>query len=194
MNVRHGLAAGAVLLGVLAPLIGRNDALGRPGVAELAQELRTGAPFVDATTLAEWIRDRRELTLLDLQDSSGFIRFSIPTARNVRFSALADETTAGRGSIVLYDDGDGSAVRAWALLRRLGAPDVRILDRGVLGWIDEVLNPVLPADTPEERERYARVAAVSRYFGGMPRIGEPPPQSATTAEQAVQLLSRRGCY
>ena len=94
----------------------------------------------------------------------------------------------------MYDDGGGEAVRSWLLLRRLGHPEVRILDRGVLGWIDGVVNPVLPAGTPAQRARYERVAEVSRYFGGMPRIGDPPDRADATAEDAVRLLSRRGCY
>ena len=69
----------------------------------------------------------------------------------------------------------------------------RILERGVLGWIDGVVSPVLPAGTADERARYRRVAEVSRYFGGMPRVGEPT-APASDAGEAVRLLTRRGCY
>ena len=98
--------------------------------------------------------------------------------------------------IVVYDDGGGAAIRSWLLLRRLGHRDVRILRGGALGWVDHVLNPVLPAGTAEERARFDRVARVSRYFGGLPKVGEPKPLDADPArtEEAISLISRRGCY
>mgnify|MGYP001052812926 CR=1 FL=1 len=188
------LAAAAVALGVLAPLAGAGEGPGRPGVAELSRELADGAPLVHAVTVAEWIRARRPLRIVDVRDTSAFIRFSVPTATNVPPPALQELAVDSGRPILVYDDGEGQAVRAWLLLRRLGHPRVRILERGVLGWIDGVVNPVLPAGSPAERERYERVARVSRYFGGMPRIGEPPERADASADDAVRLLSRRGCY
>lgn len=188
------LATVAIGLGILAPVAGGGEGPGRPGVAELSRELAGGAPLVDPVTVAEWIRDRHPLRLVDVRDSSAFIRFSVPTAGNAPLPALRELPVDSGRPIVVYGDGDGQAVRAWLLLRRLGHPRVRILEHGVLGWIDGVVNPVLPAGSPAERQQYDRVARVSRYFGGMPRIGEPPVRADATAEDAVRLLSRRGCY
>ena len=187
------LATVAIVLAVLAPLAGR-AAPAEVGVEELRRDLASGRPFVDAVTVAEWIRDRRGLRILDVRpDSGAHVRFSIPTAAHVPFGALPDRAGDTTTTIVLYDDGGGEAVRGWLLLRRLVHPDVRILEGGVVGWIDGVISPMLPRGTPEERARYRRVADVSRYFGGLPRVGTPPPRE-TDAEAAVQLLSRRGCY
>lgn len=187
------LATSAIVLAGLAPLAGAADRPGANGVVELSGELATGAPLIDPVTVAEWIRDRRPARIVDVRDSSAFIRFSVPTAENVPLPALAGLPVDSARPLVLYDDGAGQAARGWLLLRRLGHPRVRIMERGVPGWIDGVVRPVLPAGTPDERVRYQRVADVSRYFGGMPRIGDPPPRE-TTADEAVQLLSRRGCY
>ncbi len=165
----------------------------REGVVELRAELSSGTPFVDPVALGEWIRARRDIRLWDVRDDTGaFTRFAIPTAEHVPFDRLADRPVRST-PILLYDDGSGQAVRGWLLLRRLGHPDVRILRAGVLGWIEGVIRPVLPAESPDERARYRRVAAVSRYFGGLPRIGERPRRDTSPAD-AVQLLSRRGCY
>jgi rhodanese-related sulfurtransferase len=194
LSVGGVLAAVTVVLGVLAPLIGGRPWRRGPGVSELSRELATGRPLVDAITLAEWIRDRKPLAILDVRDSSAFVQFSVPTARNVPFEELRTQPIDSSRTLVLYDENGDAAVRGWLLLRRLGHPHVRILERGVLGWIDGVLQPVLPAGTPDERARYQRVAAVSRYFGGLPTIGPARPDSSTAAKQAVRLLSRRGCY
>lgn len=194
LTTGRALAAAALVLAGLAPFAGSGDQPGVAGVVELTEELATGAPLLDAVTLAEWIRDRRPVRVIDVRDSSAFIRFSVPTAANVPLPEVRELAVDSSRPTVVYDDGDGQAVRSWLLLRRLGHRDVRILQRGVVGWIDGVVSPVLPADTPEERERYQRVARVSRYFGGLPRIGEPPDRAEATADDAVQLLSRRGCY
>ena len=201
------LGAVAVVLGMLAPLVGSEREPATMGVTELSEELAAGEPLVDAVTLGEWIRDRRPVRVWDVRtDSSAFVRFSVPTASHVPLRAILERVqerpARGRAlpdsvTLVLYDaDGAGDAARSWLLLRRLGYPDVRILRGGVLGWIDGIVRPVLPAATPEEQERYHRVAAVSRYFGGLPRVGEPraPADSSADADRAVQLLSRRGCY
>ncbi len=191
----------ALALGLLAPLAGGPDTpddtgtgLGRPGVAELTDELARGTPFLEAVTLGEWIRDRRPVRILDLQEDGAAVRFTIPTAEHLSFDEAASLPLDGAWTLVLYDGGEGTAPRAWLLLRRLGHPDVRILEGGVRGWINGVISPVLPADTPEQQARYRQVAEISRYFGGVPRVGEPPPDSLTSTEDAVLLLSRRGCY
>jgi rhodanese-related sulfurtransferase len=194
MRVGGILGAGAVLLALSAPIFGTGDGPGNPGVAELTKELAGGGPFLDAVTLAGWIRTGEEPRILDLQEESASVRFSIPTAEHLDIRQLADVPLDSLRATVVYDGGEGTAVRAWLLLRRLGHPRVRILEGGVVGWIDGVINPVLPADTPEEMAHYRRVAEISRYFGGVPRIGRPPPESGSSAEDAVQLLSRRGCY
>jgi rhodanese-related sulfurtransferase len=191
----------ALALGLLAPFTVDADpareaygGLGRPGVAELTAELARGAPLVEAVTVGEWIRDRKEIRILDLQEASAAVRFTIPTAEHLAFRDVASIPVDRAGTLILYDGGEGTAVRAWLLLRRLGHREVRILEGGVRGWIDGVISPVLPADTPAQRARYRRVAEISRYFGGVPRIGDPPPEPATSTEDAVLLLSRRGCY
>ena len=184
------LAAVATGLAVLAPIVGGTGPADT-GVVELRDELATGAAFVDAVTLAEWIRDGRDVRIWDVRpDSGAHVRFSIPTASHVSYRSLVDRAV-DPGTVVVYDDGRGESVRSWLLLRRLGHPDVRILRGGVPGWVEGVLRPVLPAGTPDERRRYQRVAAVSRYFGGLPRIGRPPPAGS---EEAVRLVTRRGCY
>ena len=195
---RRWLAAIALGLAALAPVVGsRGDPAGpaRPGVAELSDELATGAPLVGATKLARRIRDRRGDRIIDVRDSAEFVRLAVPTAENRALAELPAAVSRGE-EIVVYDGGDGSAVRAWLLLRRLGYPRVRVLDRGILGWVEDVLQPVLPNGTPEERARFAEHAELSRYFGGVPRAGRRAPSlgGADRTAQAIALISRRGCY
>jgi rhodanese-related sulfurtransferase len=189
-----GLASIASALAVSAPFVGSHGVPGDPGVAELTEELASGRPFLDAVTLGEWIRDGEAPTILDLQDPGAAVRFTIPTAENVTHGALAALPVDSGATVVLYDGGGDAAVRGWLLLRRLGHPRVRVLQGGVVGWIDGIISPVLPRDTPEEDAYFRRVASVSRYFGGLPRAGKRFPEDSSNTRDAVQLLSRRGCY
>ena len=65
------------------------------------------------------------------------------------------------------------------------ADAVFVLRGGMQGWVDDVLNPTLPANG--SAAEFQRVSALSRYFGGVPRIG---PMKASTTASAVR---RRGC-
>ncbi|HUE76806.1 MAG TPA: rhodanese-like domain-containing protein [Longimicrobiales bacterium] len=194
------LAGAGLTFAALAALAGPgpDGGPGGPGPDELGPDLVSGAALLDPLDLATLIRDRRAVRVVDVRDSSAFIRFSIPTATHATLAELAVLRPGETGeAIVVYDDGRGDALRAWLLLRRLGHHDVRVLRDGVAGWLDHVLTPVLPAGSREERARFDRVADLSRYFGGMPRVGEPQRKPASTtdrAEAAITLLSRRGCY
>lgn len=196
-RLRWGLGAIALGLALLAPAAsgGGRPGPGRPGVAELSGELATGEPMVDAVELARRIRDRRGGRIIDLRDSAAYIRLAVPTAENLTIAELRAAVSPGE-EIVVYDGGDGSAIRAWLLLRRLGYPRVRVLERGILGWVDGILQPVLPNETPVERARFAEVAELSRYFGGVPRAGRPAPSPGGTdrTDEAIALIGRRGCY
>lgn len=91
---------------------------------------------------------------------------------------------------------------AWVVLDAAGL-DAAVLDRGVRGWISDVLEPVLPFDADAAmRADFERVAELSRYFGGTPREAERGEVVAATwageapgGEAAADSIPRRrgGC-
>ena len=187
------LAALAAVLAALAlvahdPVRPRGAAV---DVAALAAAVEREEDHVTAIELARWIRDGKErLRVLDVRPDSEYAAYHIPGAERVSVTALAHLVVDAAATVVLYSEGGPHAAQGWFLLRARGIERVYFLCGGLWEWETEVLEATIAADaTPEERERFAEVAELSRWFGGMPRTGEPRPASAL---DAVPLPSGSG--
>ena len=133
------------------------------------------------------------LRLIDLRDAAAFDAFSIPTARSVGPSELADVEWDRHGTIVVYDDRDADAARARETLVGRGYDQVYVLAGGLTGWLNDVINAWSPEGAPAaDREAFREVAALSRYFGGTPRSNVPAAEPED-ADRAAQRVRRRGC-
>ena len=164
-----------------------------PDVAMLARQIEHEDDHVTALELAQWIRDRKPgLRVLDIRTDSEFSAYHIPSAERMPLTTLATMPPNERETLVLYSGGGAHAAQGWVLLRTNGHRNVYFLRGGLLEWMDDVMSPALPTDSSR-----ARVAALSRYFGGVPRVGEVPTPttnaSPATAAAAVAKARRRGC-
>jgi len=182
------MAGTALVLGLFAA------AAGTPYPSGVGGDSRASASSVGAVELAEWIRDRRDgLQLLDLRTPDAFGQFNIPTSANVQLGALGVAGLDSTGLVVVYGGGDGKAERAETILHALGFDSVRVLHDGVEGWAVEILNPMVARDASDtERAAFDRVAALSRYFGGMPRVVDRIVIEESASTTLARTL-RRGC-
>ena len=167
------LAVVALSLAGLAAFAGspRSGATASLDVAALAHDVQTEADHVTAVELARWIRDRKPaLRVIDIRDSAEFDEYHIPRAERLPIEAVVKTSFKPGETIVLYSGGGAHAAQAWVLLKARGEKDVFFLRGGVAEWLDEVMNARIPANaTGEAREEADSVAALSRYFGGVPR-------------------------
>lgn len=171
MRLRPILAGAALALGAAAWLV---DGLAGRGPAELAARVEAGIPRVRPLDLATRLRAREEgLRIGDVRSPLPSDALRLPRAEAVDLETLVTEGSATE-RWVLYDDGrSGDAAAAWVVLDAAGR-DAWVLERGVHGWVEDVLEPVLPAGADSTlRAEFERVAELSRYFGGTPRVGEP---------------------
>jgi rhodanese-related sulfurtransferase len=212
---KHFLAGAAAILAILAAANGNgssnsDDGEGQTGRTEvspsslaskLAAEVEHEDDHVTALELAQWIRERKPgLRVLDVRSDSEFAAYHIPSAERMPLGTIATLKPDDRETLVLYSEGGAHAAQGWVLLRAMGHRNVYFLRGGLLDWMEDVMNPALPADTSR-----ARIAALSRYFGGTPRAGvvplpvtgatrpRAPDSTATTAASAVARMRRRGC-
>jgi rhodanese-related sulfurtransferase len=189
------LAAVALLLGALAVVAGSsNRAASSLDVAALARTVETEEDHVTAIELARWIRDRKpDLRIIDVRDSAEFEEYHVPTAERMSLDRFANRPFKRNETIVLYSGGGAHAAQGWVFLKALGYQKVYFLRGGVSEWLYEVMNPRFPAKASAiDREQMDSVAALSKYFGGVPR--ESDSAAASQSWQAtVKKIRGRGC-
>jgi rhodanese-related sulfurtransferase len=183
-----GLAALAAVVGTPVPT--------RPGhidVNQLAGLIAREEDHVTAIDLAGWIKDRKAgLRVIDVRPAEAFDDFHIPTAESVPLPSISRAAFTMTDTLVLYSDGGAHAAQGWVLLRSLGYTHVYFLRGGLGEWLDDVMNPVIPANgPPDQKEAFQRTVELSEYFGGHPTTGDRPP--ATPTSQRVEAMKRRGC-
>jgi hypothetical protein len=99
---------------------------------------------------------------------------------------------------VVYSDDDVRDAQAWANLSARGHRRSYVLSGGMPAWEEEVMAPVLRGDSADY------VAALSRYFGGAPRVDDgaldrsPPATTRDSVDRAIAAdafgdAERRGC-
>ena len=193
--VLRGLALGAVALGALAALAGSPRASGKSiDVAALARDIEAERDHVTALELAGWIRDRKSgLRIIDIRDLAEFDEYHIPLAERMPIESVVRATFKPAETIVMYSGGGAHAAQAWVLLRARGERNVFFLRGGIAEWLDEVMNPRIPAHLSLETKAKAdSVAALSKYFGGVPRqVDSAVPIEAFKA--TVSRVRGRGC-
>jgi rhodanese-related sulfurtransferase len=194
----RALAGIAAALALLAAVTGtsRSTRSAHLDAVSLARQIEHEDDHVTAIELAQWIKDRKPgLRVLDIRPDSEFEAFHIPSAERVPLNELATMKLRGGETLVLYSEGGAHAAQGWVLLRSLGFTNVYFLRDGLLDWMDDVMSPVLPENSGNASADSARAhaAALSRYFGGVPRVGAVPLPASTSAASAVARVRRRGC-
>ena len=182
------MAGAALALGVFAA------AAGTPYPSAVDADSRAAASNLDVVELAEWIRDRRDgLQVLDLRAPDAFAQFNIPTSANIQLAELGIAGLDSTGVVVVYADGSDTSERAETILHALGFDSVRVLRDGAEGWVVEILNPMVARDaSAAERATFDRVAVLSRYFGGLPRVVDRADIEESASATLTRTL-RRGC-
>ncbi|HYM61187.1 MAG TPA: rhodanese-like domain-containing protein [Thermoanaerobaculia bacterium] len=226
MPLRRALAVLAALGGLLAAFAGSPYRAQHAtlDVERAAAAIAREEDHITAVELAEWIHDRKpELRIIDLRTAKEFDDYHLPRSERVPIEALFGSARGGPArlgptaslrpgeTIVLISDGGAHAAQAWVLLQALGFRHVYFLRGGLGEWLDDVMNPTIAADaSPQAIAEFQRVSALSRYFGGVPRVIDkgaeasqrrasgdrvlretPSSESGTTP--AVDVIRRRGC-
>jgi rhodanese-related sulfurtransferase len=212
LTVNQRLAVAALLLGAVALFASPTPG---PTVSihprELAAIVQRGGDRVAPTDLAGWIIEgRSDYRLVDLRDEAEYNRYHIPTAENIPLTSLTRDDFAPTDKVLLYSDDGARSAQGWFLLRATGFKGAYLLTGGIDGWKQAVLFPVLAEGADQASN--AKVQAVSRHFGGVPRVGAqgvapgaapvlpemdqsklPPPPAAVTGGARPKAKKKEGC-
>jgi len=159
------------------------------------------ANVISARQLAQWIRDGRPgLRVLDLRDAAAFETRHIPSAESFALMELSSVLPKPDETLVLYSDDDLRDAQGAAWLAEAGHARVHVVRGGMGAWMTDVIDPVVQGDSA------ATVAALSRYFGGVPRAATPsadardaraaratPTARVRNATDEFGFVARRGC-
>jgi rhodanese-related sulfurtransferase len=204
----HIVSGLALVLAALAAFAGTPDRArnARVDVDDLARVVEHEEDHVSAIELAEWIRERRpRLRIVDIRSSADFDAFHVPTAERIPLGELTKTPFRRDETIVLYSEGGTHAAQGWFFLRALGYSRVYFLRGGLYEWLDDVVNPTIPATVGDSAKKaFSRVSDLSRYFGGAPRVRVPRSidpvisipaahDSTSSVRQAVANIRSRGC-
>jgi uncharacterized protein len=184
------LALGAVVLSAGGIVAGdpRPDPWGPGEPMRVESVAGTRAHYLDPVQLAEWIFDKREdFVLLDLRTAAEYERYHLPYAELRRPGAERAVAPAGRPKLVIYAGGAAIPPEALAFLDSGSYPEVYLLWGGVEGWAKRVLFPDLTRTRALTAENSARIARLSRFFGGAPKLLEE------REERAPAGYLREGC-
>jgi rhodanese-related sulfurtransferase len=195
----RGLGATAFVLGTLAFVVGapvRPPRTGRDPVVSAAARDALDASAIEsisALQLAQWIRDGRPgLRVLDLRDTAAFETKHIPSAESFAMTELVSVLPKPGETLVLYSDDDLLDLQGAAWLTRVGHARVHLVRGGMSAWMTEVIDPVVQGDSA------TAIAALSRYFGGVPRAPSPSdtvsgPRTKARMRGDFGFVTRRGC-
>ena len=183
--IHLGLAGVALVLAGAAAI--RGDAASRPA--------RGGATEVTALELARWIREARpNLRVIDVRNADAFDSFAIPGAERMSADDLARARWERDANVVVYADSGNAAWHAEDALRKSGVQNVYVLRGGLAEWVSTIAAPVLPPNpSPEDAAVSREIAEMSRWFGGVPRVGEPVSTPGDSLREALGRIRRRGC-
>ncbi len=154
------LAALALTLAILSLIAG----LAFPnGPKRLSQEPR----FISIMSLAEQIKNREPLVLIDLRSPELYDEFHLPTAVSQPLAGFDWQGMDESVSYVFYSGDDLLARTLWVTLPATAKAHSFILFGGAYDWFDRLLYPKLPlAADGEEAEMAERVDALCRFYGG----------------------------
>ncbi|MFV1882945.1 MAG: rhodanese-like domain-containing protein [Balneola sp.] len=163
-------------------------------------ENTSGLNYISVLDLAESIKNRKSLVLIDLRSKEEFDQFHIPTARNLKTPDLLHSDFNPDANLVLYSERDSLSKQAFLTLKEKSFNEVKILRGGVQDWYSRLLYPRMPKVIPsEDKELADRVKVLTEYFGGRSEfVNEGNPldyyRDNTSNHPVIQSrLVRMGC-
>ncbi|MEO9484445.1 MAG: rhodanese-like domain-containing protein [Ekhidna sp.] len=121
--------------------------------------------FMGVIELAEKIKNRENLLLIDLRDAQKFEEMRIPTAKNIPFDSL--DLGELKGTTIFYSGDDLLSRKLWDSLPDSLRDQTIILYGGMRDWYDRMLYPTLPfGDQVSDSSLLKHLHELCEFYGG----------------------------
>ncbi len=177
-------------------------------IDKLTNELASDQRYLSPEEVSDIIiNEDPSYKLIDVRSPEEFMKFSLPGSKNVVWESIPDgpdDINCEKFNLVFFSNNDILSERAWFLVRQSGCKKAYILKGGLNGWIENILQPVQPAETAssEELELYQFRLAARNYFTGLstelrlepyllPAKKKSPPKVIKKKEEEEERRRRR---
>ncbi|MBD0776321.1 rhodanese-like domain-containing protein [Maribacter sp. ANRC-HE7] len=139
------------------------------------------------------------ILLIDLRDEKEYAEYSLTGALNIPFDAILNADyeaylNQGQYDIVLFSNDDFKADQAWLILTRMDYENLHVLQGGIKGWYNTILNPPEPTENmaKEAFELYDFRKAAAMYFGvGIKQHNQVEQQDMTPKKVVIPIVKKK---
>ncbi|MEQ9404901.1 MAG: rhodanese-like domain-containing protein [Cyclobacteriaceae bacterium] len=122
--------------------------------------------FISVISLAEKIKNREDLQVIDLRSEDSYGEFHLPTAEHIPLEQLLQLTELSGDTIVFYSGDDFLSRRLWTLMPDSTKRKSYVLFGGVHDWYERLLYPKLPSRFEGRDSVLNTVHDLSVFYGG----------------------------
>jgi rhodanese-related sulfurtransferase len=136
-------------------------------------EINKKPNYISVISLAEKIRNREPIKVIDLRTTDLYTEFHIPTTKQIPLEELILKVGSTEALFVFYSGDDPLTRHFWASLPDSIQQRSLILYGGIHDWYDKLLYPSLPIKyDPKDSANYKHIEDLSLFYGGQPEFVE----------------------
>lgn len=129
--------------------------------------------YISVLDLAEKIKRREDIQLIDLRSPQEYDEFHLPTARNLSEKDLVQYKMPESNTVVFYSSDDKQTSHLWSILDDQRKKQSYILYGGVHDWYSRLLYPKVPLNiTPKDSLLTKKIISLSKFYGGRIEVSE----------------------
>jgi hypothetical protein len=197
LTFNQKLAAAAFLLATASLVVAPAFPNGPKSVSQAPR-------FVSVLSLAEQIKNREPLVLIDLRAPDLYDEFHLPTAVSMSLNEIQEKGLPEGKTYVFYSGDDLLTRHLWISLPPEAKRRSSILYGGVHDWYDRLLYPTLPLVAHgDDSVMTEKVNALTRFYGGQAEFEKDSSglayyskdlsKAAWPVVKRVGKLARKGC-
>ncbi|MEP1095463.1 MAG: rhodanese-like domain-containing protein [Cyclobacteriaceae bacterium] len=129
--------------------------------------------YISVVSLADRVKNREDMQIVDLRAKELFEEFHIPTAQHIPLDSFFKKISIPKGTLIFYSGDDLFSRQLWTRLPDSLKGRSYIVYGGIHDWYERLLYPELPAKTSTQDSAIFRsVHDLSLFYGGQAEFVE----------------------